>query len=162
MREKETELSRFVREKLSELHVRQTEFCRLTGFDQGLLSKIQTGTVHTFSLESALKLAIGLKVTPKTLLDLINRPDLNNLVLQAYGIAVEERERAEAKGPQSSEGQKDAEDPEDREEIRSLFDRAFTMGKDLAPVKEVLSRLVNPKQETHCANGGILRSVMLV
>ena len=160
MREKETELSKFVREKLSELHVRQTEFCRQTGFDQGLLSKIQTGTVHTFSLESALKLAVGLKVTPKTLLDLIKRPDLNDLVLEAYGFAEEGPTVTEPEPAQSQEHE--SQTRSDPEEISGLVDRAMAMGKDLAPVKEALSRLVNNKSETRCAGGGILRSMLLV
>jgi transcriptional regulator with XRE-family HTH domain len=150
MREKETDLSRFVRERLSELHVRQTEFCRQTGFDQGLLSKIQTGTVHTFSLESALKLAVGLKVSPKKLLDLIKRPDLNELVLEAYGFGEK---------PQEHTGSGAREDPED---LRSLVDRALAMGKDLAPVREVLSKIIDNKSETRCAGGGMLPSIVLV
>lgn len=85
MNEEQTPLSKLVRERLAELHVRQTEFCRLTGFDQGLLSKVQNSIVTTLSLESALKLAVGLKVQPKTLLQLIGRPELNDLVLKAYG-----------------------------------------------------------------------------
>src|SRR5215813_10461778 len=88
-RDDQTPLARFVREKLAELHIRQTEFCRLTGFDQGLLSKIQNSMVSTLSLESALKLAVGLRVAPRILLELIGRPDLNELVLRAYGRTVE-------------------------------------------------------------------------
>src|SRR5262249_36329001 len=95
-RDDQTPLARFVREKLAELHIRQTEFCRLTGFDQGLLSKIQNSMVSTLSLESALKLAVGLRVAPRILLELIGRPDLNELVLRAYG------KRAEA--PETSGG----------------------------------------------------------
>ncbi|HEY6331893.1 MAG TPA: helix-turn-helix transcriptional regulator [Blastocatellia bacterium] len=150
MRERETDLSRFVRERLSELHVRQTEFCRQTGFDQGLLSKIQTGTVHTFSLESGLKLAVGLKVSPKTLLDLIKRPDLNELVLEAYGITEKSEERPAAPSEET---------PED---VRSMVDRAMAMGKDLAPVREALSRVIENKSETRCAGGGVLPSIVLV
>jgi hypothetical protein len=137
MREKETELSKFVGARLSELHVRQSEFCRITGFDQGLLSKIQTGTVNTFSLESALKLAVGLRVSPKTLLDLIRRPDLDELVLEAYGI--------DAPDPEGSEKGHRGRPPGDPGEIRSLVDRAHHMGKDLAPIREALSELVNGK-----------------
>jgi transcriptional regulator with XRE-family HTH domain len=85
MSDGQTPLSKLVREKLAELHVKQTEFCKLTGFDQGLLSKVQNSVVTTLSLESALKLAVGLKVKPKTMLELIGRPELNELVLKAYG-----------------------------------------------------------------------------
>ena len=132
MREEQTPLAKFVREKLGELHIRQTEFCRLTGFDQGLLSKIQNSMVSTLSLESALKLAVGLRVPPHILLELIGRPDLNDLVLKAYG--------NKAAKPDSSGG---PDSPDNLEEVRLLAERAHFLGKDLAPIKKALRALVD-------------------
>jgi|SRR5215831_14212167 len=109
----QTPLARFVREKLAELHIRQTEFCRLTGFDQGLLSKIQNSMVSTLSLESALKLAVGLRVAPRILLELIGRPDLNELVLRAYGRTAED---PESSGGPNSRGE--------HGEVRPLAEKA--------------------------------------
>ena len=134
MREEQTPLAKFVREKLTELHIRQTEFCRLTGFDQGLLSKIQNSMVSTLSLESALKLAIGLRVQPRILLELIGRPDLNDLVLKAYGnISI---------APEDSGGS----DPSNNVvEVRKLAERAQSLGKDLAPIKKALHSLLDDR-----------------
>src|ERR1700754_4124344 len=79
-----TPLAVFVRRRLKELELKQSEFCRLTGFDQGLLSKIQNSVISSLSLESALRLAIGLHVSPKVILSLTERLDMQELVLQAY------------------------------------------------------------------------------
>ncbi len=80
-----TQLAALVRERLSEMGVRQSEFCRLYRFDQGLLSKIQNSVITNLSLESVLRLSVGLSVPPQKILALIDRPDLHELVLQAYG-----------------------------------------------------------------------------
>jgi transcriptional regulator with XRE-family HTH domain len=84
-------LAVFVHERLTELGVRQSEFCRLNTFDQGLLSKIQNSIVTSLSLESVLRLAIGLSVSPRQIFNLIERPDLNELVLQAYSLELPEQ-----------------------------------------------------------------------
>jgi hypothetical protein len=81
---KQTPLSIFVRERLAELGLKQADFCRLNMFDQGMLSRIQNSMVFNLNLESALRLAIGLKVSPVKILELIERPDLHELVLGAY------------------------------------------------------------------------------
>lgn len=81
---KQTPLSVFVRERLSELGLKQADFCRLNMFDQGMLSRIQSSAVFNLNLESALRLAIGLKVSPVKILDLIERSDLHELILGAY------------------------------------------------------------------------------
>lgn len=80
-----TQLASLVRERLSEMGVRQSEFCRLYRFDQGLLSKIQNSVITNLSLESVLRLSVGLSVPPQKILALIDRPDLHDLVMQAYG-----------------------------------------------------------------------------
>jgi hypothetical protein len=79
-----TPLALLVRERLAEMGVRQSEFCRLYRFDQGLLSKIQNSVITNLSLESVLRLAVGLAVPPQKILALIDRMDLHDLVLQAY------------------------------------------------------------------------------
>src|SRR5437867_671825 len=83
-----TPLARFVTERLAEMKMRQSEFCRLNQFDQGMLSKIQNSVTTNLSLESALKLAMGLSVPPAKILDLIDRPDLEELVMAAYSTAL--------------------------------------------------------------------------
>ena len=79
----ETPLSRFVGARLAALGMKQSEFCRLTGFDQGLLSKIQSSMISKLNLETALRLAVGLSVTPGKIYALIGRKDLNDLIMKA-------------------------------------------------------------------------------
>jgi transcriptional regulator with XRE-family HTH domain len=77
-------LAVFVRERLAVLEISQSDFCRRSTFDQGLLSKIQNSLVTSLSIESVLKLAVGLSVPPHQLFRLIDRMDLHELVLQSY------------------------------------------------------------------------------
>jgi hypothetical protein len=79
-----TPLAQLVRQRLSEMGIRQSEFCRAHRFDQGLLSKIQNSVITNLSLESVLRLSVGLSVPPEQILALIDRMDLHDLVLQAY------------------------------------------------------------------------------
>ncbi len=79
-----TPLAIFVRERLAELEISQSDFCRRSTFDQGLLSKIQNSLVTSLSVESILKLAVGLSVPPPQLFQLIDRMDLHELVMQSY------------------------------------------------------------------------------
>jgi transcriptional regulator with XRE-family HTH domain len=79
-----TPLATFVRERLSELDINQSDFCRLSMFDQGLLSKIQNSVVTSLSLESVLKLAVGLSVAPKKIFSLLDRMDMHDLVIKSY------------------------------------------------------------------------------
>jgi len=79
-----TPLAIFVRERLAELEIRQSDFCRLSMFDQGLLSKIQNSVVTSLSLESVLKLAIGLAVPPHRIFNLLDRMDMHDLVMKCY------------------------------------------------------------------------------
>ena len=80
----QTKLATLVRERLAHLGIRQSEFCRLTGFDQGLLSKIQASIITNLSLESVLRLALGLGVRPTQVFESIGRQDLHELVLKSY------------------------------------------------------------------------------
>ncbi|HEY7913565.1 MAG TPA: helix-turn-helix domain-containing protein [Blastocatellia bacterium] len=82
--EQQTPLAIFVKERLAELGLKQSDFCRLTGFDQGLLSKIQNSVIANLSLESSLRLAMGLGVSPRDILNLTERLDLHRLVVRSY------------------------------------------------------------------------------
>jgi hypothetical protein len=53
-------------------------------FDQGLLSKIQNSVVTSLSLESVLKLAVGLSVPPHRIFSLLDRMDMHELVMKSY------------------------------------------------------------------------------
>ena len=79
-----TPLAKLVRQRLTEMGIRQSEFCRAHRFDQGLLSKIQNSVITNLSLESVLRLSVGLSVPPDELLARVDRMDLHDLVLQAY------------------------------------------------------------------------------
>jgi transcriptional regulator with XRE-family HTH domain len=91
----QSQLSLLVCERLQQLGLKQSEFCRQTGFDQGLLSKIQSSIITNLSLESVLRLSVGLRVPPTEILGLIDRMDLHELVLSAY--------EAEGPGPMAVE-----------------------------------------------------------
>ncbi|HYP26959.1 MAG TPA: helix-turn-helix domain-containing protein [Blastocatellia bacterium] len=123
----QTPLSIFVRERLAELGIRQSEFCRLTGFDQGLLSKIQSSMVTNLSLESVLRLSMGLGVSPKRVINLIGRSDLHELIMRSY--ANELPAQAQLDG---------ADLPEPVLEISRLAYRAHMMGRNLTPVLRIL------------------------
>ena len=80
----QSQLSALVCDRLQALGLKQSEFCRMTGFDQGLLSKIQSSIITNLSLESVLRLSVGLNIPPTQILGLIDRMDLHELVLVAY------------------------------------------------------------------------------
>ena len=126
----QTQLSIFVRERLAELGMKQSEFCRLTGFDQGLLSKIQSSMITNLSLETALRLAVGLSVPPQKIFTLIGRTDLHALVRRAYSAM-----RTDA----SSAGMDEAAAPV--REVNQLAQRVHGLGRSLEPVISVLSHL---------------------
>jgi len=78
-----TPLAKFVRQKMDELQISQSVLCRNADFDQGLLSKVLRSMTTNLGLQNALKLAIGLRVPPKTIFDLIDRKDLNDLLMSS-------------------------------------------------------------------------------
>lgn len=127
----QTPLSIFVRSRLAELGMKQAEFCRLNGFDQGLLSRIQSSMTTNLSLESALRLAIGLSVSPKQILGLIGRTDLHFLIARAYAGDV---------GYATSHSAGDM--PPEVAEISQLAMRVHQMGRNLAPTLKALSSLI--------------------
>lgn len=80
----QTPLSIFVKERMNELGLKQSDFCRRYAFDQGMLSRIQNSVVVNLNLESVLRLAIGLQASPLKILELIGRIDLHDLIWAAY------------------------------------------------------------------------------
>ena len=64
--------------------MRQVDFCRQTGFDQGLLSKILSSVVQTLNVESALKLAEGLQISPSIIFEVIGKKDVDEMLRRFY------------------------------------------------------------------------------
>ena len=78
-------LANLVRSHLKSTGLRQVDFCRQTGFDQGLLSKILSSVVNTLNVETALKLAEGLKVQPIVVFEAIGKRDVDAMLRRFYG-----------------------------------------------------------------------------
>jgi hypothetical protein len=64
--------------------MRQVDFCRQTGFDQGLLSKILSSVVTTLNVESALRLADGLGIAPGVVFEAIGKKDIDEMLRRYY------------------------------------------------------------------------------
>ena len=128
---KPTPLAVFVRRRLEELDLKQSDFCRLTGFDQGLLSKIQNSIITSLSLESTLRLSLGLSVSPRLIFGLTDHSDLHDLVLRAYALEFFP-ELSKINGNEISAPVF---------EIASLAFSAHSMGRSLAPALAVLAYL---------------------
>jgi transcriptional regulator with XRE-family HTH domain len=126
----QTPLSVFVRDRLTELGMKQSEFCRLTGFDQGLLSKIQSSMITNLSLETVLRLAVGLSVSPQKILALIGRADLHTLIREAYPLMIFD-------GPALNVD----DTPAPVLEVNQLALQVYGLGRSLEPVIGVLSHL---------------------
>jgi len=77
-------LSEMVSEHLRTKGMRQVDFCRQTGFDQGLLSKILSSVVTTLNVETALKLAEGLGLPPTAVFEAIGKRDVDELLRRFY------------------------------------------------------------------------------
>lgn len=77
-------LSDLVSESLRSKGLRQVDFCRRTGFDQGLLSKILSSVVNTLNIETALKLAEGLGLPPAVVFEAIGKKDVDDLLRRFY------------------------------------------------------------------------------
>ena len=124
-----TPLARFITDRLKELGLKQVDFCRRTGFDQGLLSKLQSSVIATVNLESALRLADGLKVPPNHILSILGKDDAHRLLKKLYGGSV----CAKCAGEMAT--------PEPVESITTAAHQAFTMGRDMTPVLVMLRHL---------------------
>ena len=81
---RQSPLSALVGEHLKSKGMRQIDFCRQTGFDQGLLSKILSSVVNTLNVESALKLAEGMRIEPGVVFEAIGKKDLDEMLRRFY------------------------------------------------------------------------------
>jgi transcriptional regulator with XRE-family HTH domain len=124
-----TALARFITDRLQQLSLKQVDFCRQTGFDQGLLSKLQSSVITTVNLESALKLSDGLKVPPAQILSLLGKDDAHHLLKKLYGNNV----CAKCAEEQIA--------PEPVQSITTAAQQAFIMGRDMTPVLVMLRHL---------------------
>lgn len=77
-------LAELVNVHLKAKQMRQVDFCRETGFDQGLLSKILSSVVSTLNVESALKLAEGLDVPPSVVFEAIGKQHVEQMLRRFY------------------------------------------------------------------------------
>jgi transcriptional regulator with XRE-family HTH domain len=77
-------LAELVSTHLKAKGMRQVDFCRQTGFDQGLLSKILSSVVQTLNVESALKLAEGLQISPSVIFEVIGKKDVDEMLRRFY------------------------------------------------------------------------------
>jgi transcriptional regulator with XRE-family HTH domain len=134
-----TPLARFITDRLNELGLKQVDFCRQTGFDQGLLSKLQSAVITTINLESALRLADGLKVPPGDILSLLGKRDAHLLLKKLYGNNV----CAECAGETIA--------PEPIQSITIAAQQAFTLGRDMTPVLVMLHHLSATRRDTQQA-----------
>jgi len=64
--------------------LRQIDFCRHAGFDQGLLSKILSSVVHTLNVETAIKLAEGMNLPPSIVFEAIGKKEVDDLLRRIY------------------------------------------------------------------------------
>ena len=129
-----TPLARFITDRLRQLGLKQVDFCRQTGFDQGLLSKLQSSVITTVNLESALRLADGLKVPPGDILSLLGKDDSHRLLKKLYGNNV------------CAECAKETIAPEPVHAITVAARQAFTMGRDMTPVLVMLRHLATARR----------------
>jgi transcriptional regulator with XRE-family HTH domain len=77
-------LAALVSQRLREKNLRQVDFCRQTGFDQGLLSKILSSVVNTLNVESALKLAEGLNIPASVVFEVIGKKEVDEMLRRFY------------------------------------------------------------------------------
>ena len=124
-----TPLARFITDRLNQLGLKQVDFCRQTGFDQGLLSKLQSSVITTVNLESALRLAHGLNIPPADILSLVGKTDAHLLLKKLYGNNV----CAECAGETLA--------PEPVQSITTAAQQAFVLGRDMTPVLVMLRHL---------------------
>lgn len=124
-----TPLAQLITDRLQQLGLKQVDFCRQTGFDQGLLSKLQTSVITTINLESALRLADGLQVAPGDILTLLGKTDAHILLKKLYGNNV----CAQCAGENVT--------PEPVRWITRAAEQAFILGRDVSPVLMLLQHL---------------------
>ncbi|PYS50668.1 MAG: hypothetical protein DMF68_06470 [Acidobacteria bacterium] len=131
-----TPLARFITDRLCELGLKQVDFCRQTGFDQGLLSKLQSGVITTVNLESALRLADGLRVSPAQILSMLGKEDAHHLLKKLYGNNV------------CAQCASETATPEPVQSITVAAQQAFILGRDMTPVLVMLRHLSTTRRAT--------------
>ena len=134
-----TTLARFITERLHELGLKQIDFCRQTGFDQGLLSKLQSSVITTLNLESALRLADGLKLPPGDVLSVLGKDDAHHLLKKLYGNNICAKCGEEQLAPEPVQS------------ITTAARQAFTLGRDMTPVLVMLRHLSNTRRTAAAA-----------
>src|ERR1043165_5156386 len=77
-------LADLVSENLRTKGLRQIDFCRQTGFDQGLLSKILSSVVNTLNVETTLKLAEGMNILPVMIFEAMGKKEGDALLRRFY------------------------------------------------------------------------------
>jgi hypothetical protein len=140
-----TPLAQFITDRLNTLGLKQVDFCRQTGFDQGLLSKLQSSVITTVNLESALRLADGLQVPPGDILALLGKEDSHTLLKRLYGNNL------------CTQCAKEPVTPEPVRWITTAAQQAFTLGRDVSPVLVLLRHLSATRRAStdgeHAGNG---------
>ncbi|HKS26942.1 MAG TPA: helix-turn-helix transcriptional regulator [Pyrinomonadaceae bacterium] len=131
-----TPLARLITTRLTELGLKQVDFCRRTGFDQGLLSKLQSGVITTINLESALRLADGLRVPPEEILSLLDKRDMHMLLLKLYGNSTCSRCNEQESAPEPVNS------------IMTAAQQAYTLGRDVSPALILLRHLSATRRRT--------------
>jgi len=139
-------LARFITDRLRELGLKQVEFCRQTGFDQGLLSKLQSSVITTVNLESAIRLADGLNVPPGEMLAMLGKDDAQHLLKKLYGNHI------------CAQCAKETVAPEPVQSITTAAHHAFTMGRDMTPVLIMLRHLSATRRAAPEATEGQART----
>ena len=81
---KRSPLAELVHAHLQAKRLRQIDFCRQTGFDQGLLSKILSSVVSTLNVETTLRLAEGLSIEPLEIFEAMGKKDVDDLLRRFY------------------------------------------------------------------------------
>lgn len=132
----ESPLAHLITTRLRELGLKPVDFCRRTGFDQGLLSKLQTSVITTINLESALKLADGLHVQPGDILTLLGKSDAHIFLKRLYGNNL----CVECAGENIT--------PDQVRWITTAATQAFTLGRDVSPALILLQQLSTARR-TH-------------
>jgi transcriptional regulator with XRE-family HTH domain len=132
-------LAQFITDRLRQLGFKQVDFCRQTGFDQGLLSKLQSSVITTVNLESALKLSDGLKVPPGQILSLLGKDDAHRLLKKLYGNSL------------CAQCERETITPEPVQSITTAAQQAFTLGRDMTPVLIMLRHLSATRRDAAAA-----------
>lgn len=138
-----TPLAQYITKRLDDLGLKQVDFCRQTGFDQGLLSKLQTAVITTINLESALRLADGLQVNPGDILMLLGKTELHALLIRLYGQETFTRPeiKQETTANTTTQPEQKEEVPEPVRWIAEAANRAHSLGRDISPAIVLLRHL---------------------